>query len=247
MQYTSLAKLYDNFTSDRDHSSWSNYICELLIKNNIFAGSKVLDICCGTGGKTYELYKKGYRVIGLDKSTEMLEIATNRFSENSAKIQLICQDILEINLHNKQDAIVCINDGINYISNLDDVKKVFSNIFNTLEKDGVFLFDISSEYKLQSLHDQSFFEENDDSAYIWHNTYNSDTKFLTMDISLYSHIEDTIYEKSNEVHTQRAHSIDEMVTLLKEVGFKDIAYFECFTRNKLTKKSERIQFVVKNN
>lgn len=243
--YTALAKIYDTFTVDKDNDQWAEYILGILKNNGISAGSNVLDICCGTGGITYELYKNGLRVIGLDNSSQMLEVAAMRFAENGARIQLVCQDIREIKVHQKQEAVVCINDGINYITQLSDVEKTFKSIYDTLKDDGVFLFDISSEWKLSSMHQKSFFEETDESAYIWHNQYDEKSRLLTMDISFYTQLEDNIFEKSNELHIQRAHKIDELKTLLKKVGFSKITCHECFTDNAPKKGVNRVQFIIR--
>ena len=242
MQYKKLSKIYDKFTADKNDTEWIDYIESLFRKNKIKPNSSILDACCGTGGKTYELSKRGYNVIGLDKSSDMLETAASKLAEKGVRIQLICQDICSIMLHSKQDVVVCINDGINYLTDLINVKKAFESIFDVLAEGGLFLFDMSSEYKLKSMHDNSFFEETDDSAYIWHNQYDKKSKLLTMDISLFSQIEDDIYEKANEVHTQRAYSVKEIENLLKETGFKDIMYFECFTDKIPSEISQRIQF-----
>ncbi len=244
-KYSSLAKIYDDFTADKPNDEWAAYINDILRAENIKNGDNIVDICCGTGGITYELYKKGFRLTGLDSSSDMLEAAASRFLRSGAKIQLICQDIRDIKLHKKQNAIVCINDGINYIITINDIKKAFKSIYNALLADGVFLFDISSEYKLSSMHNQSYFEEKDKSAYIWHNTYDFNTRLLTMDISLYLQVEESLYEKSNEIHIQRAHLIDEMIDILNQIGFKKIKYYECFTLNKPADDTDRIQFTAR--
>jgi ubiquinone/menaquinone biosynthesis C-methylase UbiE len=242
--YTALAKIYDTFTVDRNNDEWAEYIIGILKANGIMAGSSILDICCGTGGITYELYKKGLRLIGLDNSEDMLEIAAMRFAENGARIQLVCQDIRDIKVHQLQDAVIFINDGINYVTDLNDVEKTFNSIYSTLKEKGIFLFDISSEWKLISMDDKSYFEETDESAYIWYNQFDEKSRLLTMDISLYTHLEDNIFEKSNEVHVQRAHKIKELEHLLKKAGFSKISYYECFTDKKPVEGVNRIQFIV---
>lgn len=243
--YTHLAELYDQFSTDKTHLEWSDYIFNLLKKYNVDTGANIIDICCGTGGITNELYKKGYRIIGLDSSSDMLEIAAKRFSDYGSKIQLICQDIRDIKLHKKQNAVVCINDGINYILKKEDLDLVFANIFDILHENGIFLFDISSQKKLSSMHLQSYFEENEDSAYIWYNKYDESNKILTMDISLYSQIEKNIYKKLNEIHVQKAYSITEILKSLEATGFHNLNCYDCFTYDKPNLNSDRIQFIAK--
>ena len=49
------------------------------------------------------------------------------------------------------DIIICMNDSVNHILNLKDLKKLFSNISAHLNKNGIFIFDVNSEYKLLNL------------------------------------------------------------------------------------------------
>lgn len=241
-KYISLAKLYDGFSFDADSKDWADYIVALLKQKNIEQGANILDVGCGTGKTTLQLYKAGYNLIALDSSPNMLEVAAQRFADAGAKVQIINQDMREINLHRKVDAVVCINDGINYLTECQDVLKAFDAIYSVLIDGGVFLFDISSAHKLKSMHGKSYFEEDDDGLYIWHNEYSNESDILTMDLSLYSHLEDNLYEKSLETHRQKAHEEKELTKLLEQSGFVDIKTYDCFSLNSPKPKSNRIQF-----
>ena len=173
----------------------------------------------------------------------MLETAARRFSETGARIQMINQDIREISLHGKTDAVLCINDGINYLTGPDDALKAFKGINAILNEGGVFIFDISSKHKLESMDGKSYFEENDDGLYVWRNEYDKKSDILTMDISLYSHVEDDLYEKSMETHRQRAYEQAEILGLLDEAGFTNVKAFDCFSFNEPLPESVRIQFL----
>lgn len=242
-QYKSLAKLYDGFSFDKNEVEWASYIEKILKQKGIIAGDNVTDIGCGTGRITLSLYKKGYNITALDSSPHMLEVAAAKFAQNGAKIQLVNQDIRNISLHKKQNAVVSINDGINYLTNLQDVEKTFLSTYDLLDEKGIFIFDISSQFKLQSMHSQSYFEENEKSVCIWHNEFNNQKRILTMDISLYSQIEDNIFEKTSELHKQRAHSILELTDILKLSGFRKVKCYDCFSFDGPKDTSERIQFV----
>ena len=242
-KYTSLAKLYDSFSVDAPSDRWGAYITSMLEKYTIKHGAKVLDIACGTGKITLELYKRGYSVKALDSSEEMLEVAAMRFANAGARIPVICQDIREINIHGSVDAVVCINDGINYLTENSDVMETFKSVCSALTPGGVFLFDISTKHKLRSMHEKSYFEENDEGLYIWQSEYDENSDILTMDLSLYTHYEDDLYEKSLETHRQKAHSIQTLEKMLNESGFGDTKYYECFTETAPTDDCDRIQFL----
>lgn len=241
-KYTSLAKLYDSFSLDLSANKWAEYIDALLKESGIKKGMRILDIGCGTGNVSLELYKKGYNLIALDNSSDMLEVAAQRFAKAGAKIQIVNQDMTDMKLHGKFDAVVCINDGINYITQDANVLKVLNNIYDVLDGNGTFLFDISSQYKLKAMHEKSYFEENDEGLYIWHNEYDEKSDILTMDLSLYTHLEDDLYEKSLETHKQKAHDIEFLSSILDQTGFTDIGIYDGFSHDKLKPDSQRIQF-----
>ncbi len=242
-KYTSLAKLYDSFSVDAPSDRWGAYIFNLLKKKSIKPGAKILDIACGTGKITLELYKLGYAVTALDSSEEMLEIAAMRFANAGARIPVICQDMCEIRMHGSVDAVVCINDGINYLTEDSDISEAFRGVSRVLRSDGAFLFDISTKHKLQSMHEKAYFEENDEGLYIWQSEYDKESDILTMDLSLYTHYENDLYEKTLETHRQKAHSPKNLEKMLDESGFNNTEYFECFTEHAPSDECDRIQFL----
>ena len=242
-KYTSFAKLYDSFSFDAPAKDWAEYISSLLVQNGVMRGAGLIDIGCGTGKITLELYKKGYNITAVDSSPEMLEVAAFRFAEAGAHIQTVNQDIRKMEIHRKADGVLCVNDVVNYLTEKNDVLKAFGRIYDMLGDGGVFLFDISSKRKLKSLHGKQFFEEKDEGLYILSSEYDKKCDTLTMDISLYSHFEDNLYEKSLETHIQKAHTVSGLVELLAQSGFSQMKAYECFSFSGPKDDSQRIQFL----
>ena len=69
--YHFLAGCYDRFTYDVDYASWADYIQRHFSRCSL-PGNTVLDLACGTGSLTRELALRGYELIGVDRSPEML-------------------------------------------------------------------------------------------------------------------------------------------------------------------------------
>jgi len=57
---------------------------------------------------------------------------------------------------------------------------------------------------------------------IWQNSYDNDEKVIDMYIDIFKKKQGGLYERYQEEHTQRAYDEDEIVELLKEVGFQNI-------------------------
>jgi 2-polyprenyl-3-methyl-5-hydroxy-6-metoxy-1,4-benzoquinol methylase len=54
------------------------FIEEVLSGQGIAAGARVLDAGCGTGRYSAELAKRGFRVSGVDRSAELIEMAEKK-------------------------------------------------------------------------------------------------------------------------------------------------------------------------
>ena len=241
-KYSSLAKLYDGFSFDLPADEWAAYIARLLEDSGVRRGAKIMDLGCGTGAITLKLHKAGYSMTAVDSSDEMLEVAAQRFAQAGAKIQIINQDIRNLSLHGGADAAVMANDVINYLTDEGEAESVLKKICGALKPGGILLFDISSSYKLRLMDGQSYFEENDDGLYIWHNEYDKSDETLKMEISLYCHYSENLYEKSLETHIQKAYKEEKLCKMLKDAGFDDVKLFDGFSENPPRSDSGRIQF-----
>ena len=87
-----------------------------------------------------------------------------------------------------------------------------------------------------------FFDERDDIACIWKNTFDEAQSALTLDVTLFVKT-GTLFERQHETHKQYAHEAQSVVTTLEQAGFTKIDVFDCFTLNAPTKQSQRLQFV----
>ena len=144
--YTGFAAVYDTFMDNVPYGEWCEYLTGLLKENGVESGL-VLDLGCGTGSLTELLAARGYDMIGIDYSEEMLELAAGKRAESGQDILYLCQDMREFELYGTVRAVVSICDCINYITDPADLAEVFSLVNNYLDPGGVFIFDLNTEYK----------------------------------------------------------------------------------------------------
>lgn len=78
--YDNFAYIYDKLMYDIDYSKWADYIEEIFKINN-HKPSLILDLGCGTGNFCIEMAKRGYEMIGVDMSQEMLSCAKIKSEE----------------------------------------------------------------------------------------------------------------------------------------------------------------------
>lgn len=225
--------------SDVDYSSWAQYLHGFLRKSG---AKNVLEVSCGTGNVTFELSALGYDITASDLSIEMLKIAKQRNASLCADVTFVRQDMRRIEVGNKVDAVVCACDGANYIDAPGLIQFAQSS-YAALKPGGILLFDLSSSYKLKSVMDgQVYFDERDDIACIWKNTFDETDNALALDVTLFVK-KGELFERQHEIHKQYAHEVPNVRDALAQAGFHKIDVFDGFTRNAPTEKTQRLQFV----
>ena len=242
--YNEFANLYDELMNDFDYGKWFNYIEDIFKKYNI-NGSKILEMACGTGNLSIHLAEKGYKLTCFDLSEEMLAQAYEKLNRYK-NVKLLNGNMVDFKINKKFDSIISICDSINYIIDIDDLKATFENVYNHLEDEGVFIFDINSFYKLSEIIGNNVFvEDREDIFYTWQNYYDVDSRICEFYLSFFIKEDNDNYLRFNEEHKERAYTVDEILTTLKSVGFRSIDCFEAFTFHEINLKTERINFVVR--
>lgn len=238
--YGAFAKCYDAMMHDVDYAAWGAYLHAFLSEH----GAKtVFDCACGTGRITMELGKRGYAVTGSDRSEAMLDAARqNALHAGLRTIPFVCQDLCALSVHRPMDAVVSACDGVNYLLTERELEAFFDGAFRCLKPNGLLLFDISSAYKLETVIGcTTFAETTDDYAYIWENVFDPKSRLSEMDLTIFLR-EGEAYRRFFERHVQRAHTEEEIRTMLMRRGFTVTGVYEAFTRKSTGPHSERIQF-----
>ncbi|MHB1393818.1 MAG: class I SAM-dependent DNA methyltransferase [Clostridia bacterium] len=239
--YNEFAEVYDLFMEDVDYKAWSRYVKEIFDLYVIKPG-RILDTACGTGNITIPLSLLGYELWGLDLSGDMLSIAESKARASKQKIRFLNQDMIQMNLKEKFDAVLCMCDGVNYIHDEKGLSDYFSAVYKILNKKGIFIFDISSYNKIRNiLGNNTFHEEKNNKHYIWNNNFDESSDTVEMDLIFFVP-QGSLYRKFEEHHVQKAHKCEQLLMLLEKAGFENIRIFEEFSFNKPTDYSDRIFF-----
>lgn len=249
-QYTGFAAEYDKFMDNIPYDKWTDYIQSILKEYGVTenTGKLVCELGCGTGSITRRLKDKGYDMIGIDNSEEMLEIARYDYFEESEGILYLLQDMRKFELYGTVDAFVSVCDSMNYLLTEKDLLKTFKLVNNYLEAGGLFVFDMKTEYEYKNaMGSRTFAENREDATLIWENNYNEKTGINTYDVTIFSLVdeEEELYERFEETHLQKSWSVEEIKALLEKAGLEFVAVYDAFTKNKPTETSERVYFIAK--
>jgi len=104
------------------------------------AGCRVLEIGAGTGRATRFLARKAGRVVAFDLALEMIHIARSRF-ENQPQISCLVADLRTLELAERFDLIVAVDDPFVHLTEEEDRKRAFARAAEHLALDGRFLLD----------------------------------------------------------------------------------------------------------
>ena len=224
--YEFLAGCYDAFTYDVDYAAWADYI-EKHFKRRGLPGKTVLDLACGTGSLTRELALRGYEMIGVDLSPEMLaEAAEKNRDVGEVPPMFLCQPMEQLDLYGTIDACVCCLDSVNYVTAPKKLQRAFARVHLFLMPGGLFLFDMNTPEKLEGLDGQVFLDETEDAYCVWRAEYSRRSKICSYFMDIFQLDPETgQWERGEELHRERAYTISELTGYLEQAGFRNIQVF----------------------
>lgn len=236
--YKTFAQFYDFLTENVDYKVRSEYISNFFSDCNK-KGGRLLDLACGTGTFSKLFSDMWYLVTGIDISEEMLTVAEEKCG---GMVKFLKGDITDFSLPDKYDFCICTLDSINHLKGIEDVKKCFECVYNSLEKDGVFVFDVNTVYKHKFiLADNTFVFDEEEFFLAWDNEYLGDnTVRILLDFFVFN---GKSYDRYSEEFCEKAYEIDELKSALN--GFEIIDIYEELTENPPKEDSERVYFICK--
>ena len=219
--YDALAGCYDDMTEDVNYPAWADFL-EKLFARFPHPVHTVLDLACGTGTMSFLLAQRGYELIGVDFSPEMLAIAAEKTVEGEGEPPIfLCQAMEELDLYGTVDACVCLLDSVNHVTRPDQLRKAFQRVWLFLEPGGLFVFDVHTPAHLEGLDGGMFLDETEDAYCVWRTDYDPRRKICTYGMDVFRR-EGALWRREEEVHEERAYSPAELTDYLTQAGFQDI-------------------------
>ena len=165
----------------------------------------MLDLACGTGTMTALLTERGYELIGVDGSEDMLLEAREKAQTLTGVPPLFLhQSMPELDLYGTVEAAICCLDSLNYLTEAREVR----------EMDG-----------------QVWLDEREDVYCVWRTEYSRRSRLLDYYVDIFSVRADGAWERSFEEHRQRWYSVSELTEWLTAAGFGEIrVYGDCRLR-----------------
>ncbi len=225
--YGAIAGIYDRINAEVNYSKWADHIEECFARFLPEKPTLLLDLACGTGSMTLELASRGYDMIGVDGSEDMLSLAYSRAYEKGVEgILYLRQDMRAFELYGTVGAVTCCLDSINYLTSYCDIDACFACVHNYLDPDGLFIFDVNTPYKFENVYGNNSYilECEDEDGYsdfcAWQNIYDHDSQLCNFYLTVFSETEDKTYRREDEEQTERCYTQKELEYALAKNSFE---------------------------
>ena len=246
MSYNVFSSVYDILTDNVDYQKIADKICSLLSLNGI-SGGLLLDLGCGTGTLSFLLENKGFDIIGVDPSEDMLSVAIEKKYDFNSNAMFLCQSGEELDLFGTIDCAVCSLDAINHIDSLHKIKTAFSRVSLFMNMGGIFIFDINTPYKHEEILGNNTFVYDMDEVYcIWQNSFDKNKSKTKIDLDFFiKNEDDDFFERYSEDFCEYSYKPDDIIKALEECGFEILNTFDDYSDKPVTAETQRITIVAK--
>jgi SAM-dependent methyltransferase len=180
----------------------------------------VLDLCCGQGRHTFEFARRGFPVVGVDRTASYVQEARKRVADMSVQPEFVEQDMRQFSRPAAFDAVLNLYTSFGYFKDPADDRRVLSNIFISLNPGGRLLMDLISREILERNFLPSHQIEIEGGTWLRETAVNPDWTWVDSRWTL------TLRSKRHEFTvSHRLYSGNELTELLKQSGFCSVRLF----------------------
>jgi SAM-dependent methyltransferase len=227
------AELYDLFYAEKPYEAEAAFVHERLQALGD-RSSRLLEIACGTGRHALALGRRGYQIVALDYSPDMIAAAERNQRATDQQISFRCQDMRQLDVPERPfDAVVCLFDSIGYVSTNEALRDVLRGVHDHLRPDGLFVFEFWHAAAMLRAFEATRVRR-------WKLPGReilrlSETRLVpalqlaTVEYTIYEHGEDGRYARLHESQTNRYFLVQEMAGWLDNARLKPLRFYAGFT------------------
>lgn len=247
--YSVLAHLYDTLMEDVDYEMWADFIDE-VIQTHHPNPKDVLELACGTGAISLCLAELGvYHLTATDMSAPMVERAKLKAKDERLDVDFGVMDFRDINSDKKFDIIFSVFDSVNYLHTEQEILDMLRGTHKILKPGGLLIFDFSTPQNSLEAVDYLNNEEGSFGAYRYFRTSRYEPAeqihYNEFEIDEMSEDGKTVLHKYQEIHRQRIYSLKEMLSILEQTPYHQVAKYEGFDLVEADDNSTRVTMVLR--
>lgn len=229
--YGAVAPVYDRLNAEIDYTAWAAFAERCIEKFCRKRPALVLDLACGTGRMTIAMAERGYDMIGVDGSADMLAVAYDRAAAAGRQILFLQQDMRSFELYGTVGAVLCCLDSLNYLTGDGELALCFSLVHNYLEPDGLFFFDVNTPHKFACVYgDEAYILEDEEGGTFcgWQNRYDPESGLCEFALSVFTENKNGTYTRRDEVQTERCYTMEQITASLQAAGMELLGVYGDF-------------------
>jgi SAM-dependent methyltransferase len=220
--YEKFARYYDVIYQRYDYDQECDFLINMFQRYCEGKSERILDLGCGTGSHDFILSKKGFKVVGIDFSTTMIELAREKARSSGLNVEFFVQDMRELQLPKDFDCAICMFGGFGYVLSDEGLKSLFKGLRNVLKPNGLFLFEFWNKDGLKPTPYRSWDRSEADGIRVYRlskSDYNADEGVLDIRFAFVVLEQDRLVDEFEELHRIRIYSLNEMKSILRDEGF----------------------------
>lgn len=181
-------------------------------------GERVLDLACGIGRHAMELARRGFQVVGVDISRELLDLAERDAAEQSLDIAYVEVDLRDLDWEDEFDIVLSLNDGaVGYFETDEENYRTFEVVSRALREGGGHLMQLPNVLHAEKHLPKKTWIAGDATLELIDHRWNAETRYLegaTVPIRM-----GEVFEEYAPIpFRQRLYSVDELKDIYESVG-----------------------------
>ncbi|PEN14425.1 methyltransferase type 11 [Longibacter salinarum] len=244
--YDALAEVYDAAMAHVDYDRWARYVHQCLQVHGDEVIS-VLELGGGTGSLARRLQPLGnYEYVLTDGAAAMVEQA--RAKLDAANMPATCATagfttVTLAGLERREpfDAVVLVYDGLNYLTETEEVRACLERVKGLLREGGIAVIDHATPANSED-HEREFFDRGTvhGMTYSRHSEYDADTGLhrTTFDVVKQG-------RHFHEEHVQRTYAPHTIADLISGSDLKVEAAYDAFSFDSAHDRSHRVHWVLR--
>jgi SAM-dependent methyltransferase len=232
--YETLPLIYNYVMKGVNYQTWAKYIY-LISKTFIKKEPRILELAGGNLNLANLLSFYYPDILVTDASVEMLS------SDPKKELNRVACDMTMLPFKGKFDIIFSTFDSINYLTSRGRLLKLFKEVSDLLDPNGIFTFDVSLENNSLKHSKEAVRKGTIDGVYFTHKSEYSRVSRIHKNIFKIKIDEETV----TEVHKQKIYPFELYFEVMEKAGLYVIDCLDAFSFKKGNAKSERVQFIAR--
>ena len=225
MVFKNYANYYDLLYQDKNYIAESEYISS-IIKKYLTNAKKILEFGSGSGIHGRLLSKLGYKVSGIERSQEMIDLGNQNSGPKirDSKFKCVLGDCKDTFICNDFDVVISLFHVLSYQISEKSITAIFKNAHRQLKPGAIMIFDFwyapavwncRPTLRLKKVENTELKITRIAEPRCWEDKNRVDVQYLTFVEDLSSgHI-----SKIEETHKMRAFDLDEINRFSSATGF----------------------------